>query len=666
MLEYKDEQLKYFSMMLRHRLKNPRNIGATIIDHTRLAITRQDDHLGRYLGSFLRRGSSLSFVIYARWNPFGNCGFVYLLTVNAVVSEFPRDLKIEATRFLGQNGGNSPEFGIINIQHSHNQSFDAAAYLEVIPTIICPGLRHEFKPRRDVQLKSTSSRGSTSSVDSPHTDRRYLDTALSLIRRSNIKVIECQGDIPQDIGDDWNIICKSSLGHCYYLVHNSANKDVIIYLPHEYQLNSSQRNSVAEFVHGFRGESSARLSVTRMADQSMSCVSSDTIAGLLLTMGVLPHVLFRVTFEDIICFQMNWDPLSGRLQHVEVMRTDSLSQRLQALSSSPSSTYSSMPSSQETEIYDPDVVRSQSSHGSYYKPELVFSCQDGVEDPILSQSQELIQAGIAEIRASIAGIASTVPPVRGMTIDDPIGDVLNHTLLFRRNLPVLLGAWEKYVKIKFAPLASLVEWEEGKVPLSLGDCDYEVCPIIDDKVNVIVILDINKQEWYYLNGDSNPNVAEEQYNALMDIIRKKYPRLSSKVNYQITTSNHFHKSYPKIHLLMMLHTIGQLFKYARVMPKKTVYTEKSFRLYCWSLCIEVQHLNYQHNLSKGLISSQGYLLPGALRSYSSPLQFERTVVATHICMICGARGFNNMGRHMSMAHGGQAKAANLARQQSWG
>lgn len=83
------------------------------------------------------------------------------------------------------------------------------------------------------------------------------------------------------------------------------------------------------------------------------------------------------------------------------------------------------------------------------------------------------------------------------------------------------------------------------------------------------------------------------------------------------------------------------------------------------LCVEVQYLNHEYNVTKKLVGSNGELLPGALRGYSSPVEFERSVVSSHSCMICGARGFNNMARHISMAHGGQAKKANEARQKSW-
>jgi hypothetical protein len=110
-----------------------------------------------------------------------------------------------------------------------------------------------------------------------------------------------------------------------------------------------------------------------------------------------------------------------------------------------------------------------------------------------------------------------------------------------------------------------------------------------------------------------------------------------------------------------MYYIAKSFQYSVQLPLKIVYNERDLRLYAHHYCLAVQVLNQEYNLDNNLISDDGGLLSGSRVSLPSPTQYERAVVPSDICPFCKKRGFTNLGRHMSMKHGGQAQTANIVR-----
>jgi len=78
------------------------------------------------------------------------------------------------------------------------------------------------------------------------------------------------------------------------------------------------------------------------------------------------------------------------------------------------------------------------------------------------------------------------------------------------------------------------------------------------------------------------------------------------------------------------------------------------------MVLKLNIANYERNklagsLDGGDLRDDGYVMP--------PLTVHqhRPVVATDQCLFCKRRYFRNFGHHMVIAHGGQAKRANLTR-----
>lgn len=125
--------------------------------------------------------------------------------------------------------------------------------------------------------------------------------------------------------------------------------------------------------------------------------------------------------------------------------------------------------------------------------------------------------------------------------------------------------------------------------------------------------------------------------------------------------SHYHSSHPRIHLIMALYYLGKLFRYSVSLPRNIIYAEREFRALCYNICLKLQIANADYNMSRGLVRSNGYLAPCVYRCVSSPVIYERVVVPSDQCCFCKKRGYKNLGRHLFMAHGGQASAVGEAR-----
>lgn len=685
---FSDEKIEQFNSLLMHRLYQPATYSTSIVRLELAVTTTREDHFGYYVGYFFICQGHTYFILYARHNEAGSCACVYLITVNNPLDVYPVDAQVEAARFMTNNAGRPRNYAIINVTHKEHSYYNLAAFLEVIPRVICPALRYKIKLRRDIRLKSVPIRAYEGIKMSLSADD-LLNKRIQLFNRAGLKVVSCEeGHVPDELPSDWNLLIIKGFEHYYYALNNTEAGTINLILPHEFQVDVEQVELLRAQLSSHLRDPMQPLSLTRMQLNGGSCRDSTALDGLMQCIDLLPCSLFWLRLTDVMSyrrpgawrvgyFSVGYQPPDDDTptQRVRELRSISPQADWSQVSSSASQSGRSLAnSSQATILYSQSGLAQSIDHDAcepsqhlVSRQESPFLFEDGDlnADPVFTQSQEQVRAGVADITSSLNQLTSELPKVNLIAVDDPLGDALKRKDIFGMLLPTVLAEWDKHVKLVRVPLSSMKNWRDDKVPLRLSGCDLEICPIIDEDTTVVLIFDVQKRQWHYLNTHPDPSRVEEQYQEITSLLVKSYPRLESSAHYVISSTNYFHKSYTRIHLLMALHTIGNLLKYTRMMPKKTVYTEKSFRLYCWAICSQLQLKNYQHNRAHNLIDINGELLEGAYVSYSSRVQFERSVVATHGCMICGARGFNNMGRHLSMAHGGQARLANLARQLSW-
>lgn len=254
---------------------------------------------------------------------------------------------------------------------------------------------------------------------------------------------------------------------------------------------------------------------------------------------------------------------------------------------------------------------------------------------------------------------SIIPPVHELK---PFSDITRGYLKY---LPCYYGAlqylariWNRHVNTIVCPKVSC---RLDREPFS-NDARFLIIPTEtmsgDDS---LIIIDQSERQWIYLKPD---NEACKDASYFEEIIRRYllglFPELADYHGWPVIIIGSFHKSYPRVHLLMSVYTISRLFRYSVALPRKVIYGEWEFRRYSSNICSTLQVVNAQYNIKQGLYAG-GNLKPGAMISYPSPLEVVVAVVPKDQCMFCKRRGFKKLGSHYSMQHGGKAKIANESR-----
>lgn len=243
--------------------------------------------------------------------------------------------------------------------------------------------------------------------------------------------------------------------------------------------------------------------------------------------------------------------------------------------------------------------------------------------------------------------------------DDVNGDYLLSMSMFDSCIHQCLSSWKSFATYKVldtVKLDDVCSWLLG-----LYDEDFVIQPVLDeDGVLMVIILDNNQRKWYYLNPYFSENTA---YSKMTSYISTEGLVTAALPGRAISMTSYFHQRFVKVHLLMCLYTIGGYFKYAVLMPRRVFYLERDFRQFCWIIYGTLMEVNADYNIKHGLIQANRYLQPesGGMRTVGTSVAYIPAVVSREECPFCGRRDFNNIGRHMSMAHGNQAKMARAAR-----
>ena len=278
----------------------------------------------------------------------------------------------------------------------------------------------------------------------------------------------------------------------------------------------------------------------------------------------------------------------------------------------------------------------------------IFSSQAVMSELEKLRERQTIRRDLAEL---------CIPPVIGIqAYDDFKGDHFDNIPLFVQQLEVCANLWRAFVEVKVMEPVSILE-----APYLFCEVITErfvIQPIREDDVMLIIIVDRERERWYWVN----PYLSiENPYRALIAVLKREGNIIKEWINRPICLTSHFHSKYVRIHLLMGIFQIAKLLRYAQTMPQRVFYQEKSFRYYCWALQMGLQMANAQHNMDYRLVRADGYLKRGAMRSMGFHIDYKPAVVSGNECPFCLKRGFNNMGRHMSMAHGNQAQNARAKR-----
>lgn len=244
--------------------------------------------------------------------------------------------------------------------------------------------------------------------------------------------------------------------------------------------------------------------------------------------------------------------------------------------------------------------------------------------------------------------------IKGAPIDDVNGNLLGNWSIMKHSYARVIELWNARIATNMFDPITMAQLENG-VKWDFSN-RFDILIMIEDQI-ACIIRDNLWDEWAYVNLSP----AKGNFEQVLAKIYCYLPELGQHKGFQIETCTQLHPDFPMVHLLFALHGIQDLFSDAQRLPRRLLYTEKQFRNYSWLVCCIVQQLNSSYNLRNSYVDDYGNLKPGAYISYPSPVLFERSVIATDMCPFCGKRNFNNLGRHMSMAHGQQAIRARIAR-----
>lgn len=445
-----------------------------------------------------------------------------------------------------------------------------------------------------------------------------------------------------------------SRGHIIVIIYHEDTHIVNYLLPHYNQFEDIAQISKLESLIGsfYDNEVSEHVYTRLYVNKTTKCDDKLIVAAFWLALKFKPNIFTCLKQRELI----------------HIMETDHVIRPLNAASD----IYQVNPTSKTIgDYFDPSNISVSSLTSLKMScdleyPQVLDANIDSQATIILStlevRNELTFWREICKDRQRIRDIL--VPPVHDI---QPFTDLTQSYLSFlpsyHNALKFMARIWSKYAKTVVSPF---VEGLLPELPAAAKDARFIIYPsrFIND-LEYLLIVDTLKEEWIYLQ----PENAEHKDQSYFEEITKRYINNSYRKFEHFQSRSVFisngncHYEYSKLHLLMAMYVTARLFRYSVELPLKIIYGEWELRRYANNICTELQYVNSQYNVDNNLVDDSGNLLEGSKESLPSPMRSETGVVPKDQCMFCLKRGFSNLGRHMSMKHGGQAVAASLSRLQ---
>lgn len=177
---------------------------------------------------------------------------------------------------------------------------------------------------------------------------------------------------------------------------------------------------------------------------------------------------------------------------------------------------------------------------------------------------------------------------------------------------------------------------------------FTFLPIVYADINWLVIVDWHEENWAVIDVKNKLKDSPDVVDALGRVLINDCKEMRGFTGGTINITSWFHTIYPRMHLVFASWYILRLFRYSLKLPATIMYTENDFRRFALTTLRKLQR-----QFQTPILDPKQF--------DGSNLTRQRAVVATDTCSYCKSRGFANLGRHIAMAHGGQAKLAVTAR-----
>lgn len=667
MAKIRRSDLLIISRILFTRLARPATISVDIIDHHLLKneYSMNDVNIniassfGRFVGCFdLTPSKGLCFYLAVRDHPDREIShiFVYYLNRNHKVIQYS-EMETLKTYIVDLKKSNSNiKIGVVNVDCNIEHHNQLLLFVEAISYSVGPQMIENFQVLQIMDIKSDYTRSiptevSISQVKSQNCrlNRDSADSFCEVARQFGYKLNAC---VDYEKLDHPTVALIRSREHIIIIIYHEETRIVNYLLPHCFQFNdTAQIGQLDSLVNSFYDGNVSEHVYTRLyVDKTTKCDDKIVVAAFWLALKFKPHIFTSLKQREI----------------VHIMQTERIKESLNASS----------------EIYE--VNNPSQTARDYFEASNIVTCgktclklscdleyPQVLDDNFDSQATSIFDSDylrlelsfwreICKGRQKIRDII--VPPIHDLQpFTDFTQSYLSLLPCYHNALKFMARFWSKYAKTIVSPI---VEGILPELPKAASDSRFIIYPSrFINNLDYLLVVDTLKEEWIYLQPENAEHYDQSYFEDITKrYINNSYHKFSGFKSRSVFISNgKCHAEYSKLHLLMAMYVIVRLFRYSVELPKKIIYGEWELRRYANDICTELQLVNSQYNVDNNLVDSSGNLLEGAKESLPSPLRHETSVVPKDQCMFCLKRGFNNLGRHLSMKHGGQALSANLSR-----
>lgn len=653
-----DDDLKLASYILLSRLSRPGSINVSIIPHPICPSTDLfNKELGRLVGTFgIRPDGNPTFYMAVRDLDEADYKYVYVYYLNGHYDKVQNEELTQIKHFFPniRRADDQTRLGVINVITLANPLTYLSSFIEAIDHSVSPKLYDEFIESQIIRigLGSKLAKGDpTQSFDECEgTMTNDMRTKFKKFVDSMAERYKNYSDqVPLDIG----AFTISHECHQIGIIINRASKIVNYILMHRRQIGSLYEYITLqkEISREFKlGDDYDHYCTRYFADTKETCNDEQSLEVWRLLLDFQPNLL-TYTHES----EIRW--LATNYWSTDEYWLNKEPSHCVPLCISPRRLYygdENVECQSQTEL----IFEGKCSH----PVPIVLAPLDVPSQETNYDSWKLAITSWKEVTSDRRRIKDTMnPPIHKL---EPFNDYTQSYLAdlpsYESGLKLMTRVWNM-----FSPTAiyNILSKPDDKGEDHFSGAQFVICPIRDYKLDdSIVIIDRAMNRWIYMKPDNNAYNNREQFNdGLVGYLIWLIPELKDIEGEPIIMTSNYHSKYPRVHLLMGLYIISRLFRYGRMLPKKVIYGEWEFRNYANNICTELQVTNAEYNQDNNLIDEYGYLMRGAKHSLVSPIRFARCIVPKDQCMFCKKRYAKNLGRHMSMAHGGQSDYANRSK-----
>lgn len=655
--------------VLRYRLINPSAIGTVILAPDKIATVNIDDCYGRFIGGFVKRSDSEPcFVLFARSDLNDSIRFLFVFYLNHRYTRIqPSELKL-----LKNHDVKDLWQSVINIHSSLPKTCNLSVLLQTVELYIHPNLMTDFELHQDIKVGKVSSLVCfNSSIESPKCDLSKpcsnTDKICSFMKDLNLKVVNYKGG---KIANDFHILVVPYRRHLVYVINYIDARSMMIFLPHSNQFRCNEE------ADGFLSELKSKLSpykpkyfgATRYYGNFDTHCNSREILKACVFCIVFGNNLMTVVKQSDIESVFSDDKIDGAVAETNRVLAESRPDELHEEYVNVTDDFEQNISS-HLENNDDLKVTNIELDGDDGFAEVLSVKPKGNSSQSVKSSQETIIMTNEQLRTefrqfinydsyldSIFPHTAEVEPRTDME-----GKILNDRKMYPNALDVVCELWHRYTTVQLLRYFDSCEFQSEFV-LEATDDDkrFVVIPIYNFN-EIIIIIDKLRKEWVYLSPDNEAAKNHEVFKEIESIALEACKGLHGMKSWPIVITSHFHREYPRVHLIMSMFYIVKYFRYCSQLPKKVIYGEKAFRWYCYDVCMRLQLANDEYNEKNNLIKSNGKLKPDAYRNILIPIMPERSVVPLDQCPYCLKRGFSRIDQHIALKHGGQSEVKNKLR-----